>query len=61
LLANVKKFKKEKGLTKSDLVRKTELDYHTIDNLERGNTLNPRITTLEKLAKGFEEHVKKSC
>lgn len=55
---NIKKLKKEKDLTKSDLVRKTELDYHTIDNLERGNILNPRITTLEKLAEGFSVSVK---
>lgn len=55
--ANVKKFKKEKGLSKSDLVRKTGLDYHTIAKIERGITPDPRIQTVVKIALALEKTV----
>jgi transcriptional regulator with XRE-family HTH domain len=55
---NVRKLKKQKGLTKSDLVRKTDLDYHTIAKLEKGRTPDPRINTLVKIAEAFGEPVK---
>jgi transcriptional regulator with XRE-family HTH domain len=55
--ANVKKFKKEKGFSKSDLVRKTGLDYHTIAKIERGVTPDPRIGTVVKIALALEKTV----
>lgn len=47
---NVKRLKKEKGLSKSDLVRETGLDYHTIAKIESGKTPDPRINTVIKIA-----------
>lgn len=54
---NVKRFKKEKGFSKSDLVRKTGLDYHTIAKIERGVTPDPRIYTVVKIALALEKTV----
>jgi len=48
---NVKRLKKEKGFSKSYLVRKTDLDYHTIAKIENGITPDPRISTVIKIAK----------
>jgi len=47
---NIKKFSKENGLSKSDLVRETGLDYHTISKIERGITPDPRVHTVAKIA-----------
>lgn len=47
---NVKRLKKEKGFSKSDLVRETGLDYHTIAKIENGKTPDPRINTVIKIA-----------
>ncbi len=48
--ANIKKLLKKNGLSKSDLVRETGLDYHTIAKIERGVTPDPRVHTLTKIA-----------
>ncbi len=52
---NVKRLKKEKGFSKSDLVRETGLDYHTIAKIENGKTPDPRINTVIKLAAAFNK------
>jgi len=52
---NVKRLKKKKHLSKSDLVRKTGLDYHTIAKIESGRTPDPRISTIKKIADAFKE------
>lgn len=52
---NVKRLKKEKGLSKSDLVRKTGLDYHTIAKIENGKTPDPRINTVIKIAAALKK------
>lgn len=51
---NVKKFKKEKGYSKSELVRLTGLDYHTIAKIEHGITPNPGVGTVLKIARALE-------
>lgn len=56
---NVKRLLKGKGLSKSDLVRKTDLDYHTIAKIENGITPDPRINTLMKIANAVEEPITK--
>lgn len=50
---NFKRLKKEKGLSKSELVRLTGLDYHTLAKIERGVTPDPRINTVIKIANAF--------
>jgi transcriptional regulator with XRE-family HTH domain len=52
---NVKRLKKEKGLSKSDLVRETGLDYHTIAKIENGKTPDPRINTVIKIAAALKK------
>jgi len=54
---NIGKFKKEKGFSKSELVRRTGLDYHTIAKIERGITPDPRINTVLKIAHALEKTV----
>lgn len=47
---NLKKFRVEKKLSKSKLVTKTGLDYHTIAKIESGRTPDPRVHTIMKIA-----------
>jgi DNA-binding XRE family transcriptional regulator len=47
---NMKQLLKKSGRSKSDLVRETGLDYHTISKIERGVTPDPRVHTVEKIA-----------
>lgn len=54
---NLKRIKKAKGFSKSDLVRQTDLDYHTIAKIENGLTPDPRISTLIKIAKALKEPI----
>lgn len=51
---NFKRIRKEKKLSKSFLVIKTGLDYHTISKIENGITPNPRINTVIKLVNALE-------
>ena len=49
-------FKKHrKGISKSELVRRTGLDYHTLSKIESGNTPNPRINTVVKIAAALDK------
>ncbi len=48
--ANIKRFSKKNGFSKSELVRRTGLDYHTIAKIERGVTPDPRVYTVVKIA-----------
>ena len=54
---NLKRIKKAKGFSKSDLVRQTDLDYHTIAKIENGLTPDTRISTLIKIAKALKEPI----
>ncbi|OGH76839.1 MAG: hypothetical protein A2373_03510 [Candidatus Magasanikbacteria bacterium RIFOXYB1_FULL_40_15] len=51
---NFKKIRNEKKLSKSFLVMKTGLDYHTISKIENGITPDPRINTVVKLVRALE-------
>jgi len=51
---NIKKIIKEKKISKSVLVMKTGLDYHTISKIENGTTPDPRINTIVKLVRALE-------
>jgi len=54
IAANLKRLKQERGLSQSDLCKKTGLAYHTIAKIETGSTSDPRISTLKKLAKALD-------
>jgi transcriptional regulator with XRE-family HTH domain len=59
---NFKKIRKQKKISKSVLVMKTGLDYHTISKIESGITPDPRVNTIIKIIKAldvpFEDLVK---
>jgi len=46
---NIKKFRKEKGLTQEALARKADISYNTIIKLETGGIKDPRVSTLKKI------------
>jgi len=50
---NLKRLKRERGLSQSDLCKKTSLAYHTIAKIETGVTPDPRINTLKKIAEAL--------
>ena len=54
---NLRKLRAEKKLSKSKLVTKTGLDYHTIAKIENGRTPDPRVHTMIKLAMALETSV----
>ena len=51
LKENLKKYREEKGLSKLALARKTGLSARCIEHIEYGKAENPKVTTLEKIAK----------
>jgi transcriptional regulator with XRE-family HTH domain len=59
IAANLKKLKEEHGLSQSDLCKKTDLAYHTIAKIENGKTSDPRVSTIQKIAKAFNVPVEK--
>lgn len=56
---NLKKIRSEKRWSKSKLVTKTGLDYHTIAKIENGITPDPRVMTMVKLAEALGTTVEK--
>lgn len=50
---NLKRFKKDKNFSQSDLCKKTGLAYHTIAKIENGATPDPRISSLKKIAEAL--------
>lgn len=51
---NLQKYRKEKGLTKTQLGKKAKVHFNTIKNIEKGIQSNSNITTLEKLATALD-------
>jgi len=54
---NVKMFIKKEKISKSVLVAKTGLDYHTIAKIENGTTPDPRVSTLIKIARALNQPI----
>lgn len=54
---NLRKLRAKKRLSKSKLVTKTGLDYHTIAKIENGRTPDPRVHTMVKIANALETTV----
>lgn len=54
---NLRKLRKERKLSKSKLVTKTGLDYHTIAKIENGRTPDPRVHTVVKIALALDASV----
>ena len=54
---NLRKLRAKKKLSKSKLVTKTGLDYHTIAKIENGRTPDPRVRTMMKIAQALETSI----
>jgi len=56
---NIKKIRKEKGISQDRLSKLADLSLNTIVNIEVGNNPNPTIETLQKIAKALDTTVEK--
>mgnify|MGYP001617061144 FL=1 len=57
LSKNLKKFRKKKGLSQDRLAKLADIANNTIIKIEQGENINPRLDTLEKIAKALEVKV----
>ncbi len=53
LAKNVKKLRKQKGLSQERLARLADVANNTIIKMESGENKNPTLETLRKVAKAF--------
>ncbi|MGQ9603042.1 MAG: helix-turn-helix domain-containing protein [bacterium] len=56
---NIKKLRKQKGLSQDRLSKLADISYNTVIKLESGGITNPSIDTLQKLAKALDVSVDK--
>jgi transcriptional regulator with XRE-family HTH domain len=50
---NIKKYRKEKGLSQDKLARLADVAHATIIKIESGGIQNPTIDTVQKIAKAL--------
>ncbi|MBP7030998.1 MAG: helix-turn-helix transcriptional regulator [Parcubacteria group bacterium] len=50
---NIRKLRKQKGLSQDRLSKLADISYNTVIKLESGNITNPSIDTLQKLARAL--------
>ncbi|MFA4818724.1 MAG: helix-turn-helix transcriptional regulator [Patescibacteria group bacterium] len=53
LAQNIKKYRKKKGISQDKLSKLSGVTYNTIIKIESGATTNPRVDTLQLIAKGL--------
>lgn len=51
---NIKKYRKEKGLSQDKLSRLADVSHATIIKIESGGIQSPTIDTVQKIAKALE-------
>jgi len=54
---NLKKLRKQKGLSQDRLSKLADVSYNTVIKLESGGITNPTIETLQKIAKALKVSV----
>ena len=54
---NIKKLRKQKGLSQDRLSKLADISYNTVIKLELGDITNPSIDTFQKLAKVLDVSV----
>ena len=54
---NIKKLRKQKGLSQDRLSKLADISYNTVIKLESGGITNPSIDTLQKLTKALNVSV----
>ena len=50
---NIKKLRRQKGLSQDRLSKLADISYNTVIKLESGGITNPTIETLQKIAKAL--------
>ena len=50
---NIRKLRKEKGLSQDKLSKLADVAFHTIVKIESGETKNPTIDTVKKISKAL--------
>ncbi len=50
----IRKYRKERGFSQEKLARTADLSFHTIVKLENGDTSNPTVDTVKKIADALE-------
>jgi len=51
---NTKKFRKAKGFSQDKLSKLADVSFHTITKIESGDTPNPTIDTVQKIAQALD-------
>ncbi len=51
---NIKKLRNKKGISQDKLSKLAEVSFHTITKIESGDTPNPTIDTVQKIAQALE-------
>ena len=54
LADNVKRFRKERGLSQDQLARQADITYTTLAKIESGVNQNPTIKTIQGIAKALD-------
>jgi len=54
---NIKKLRKQKGLSQDRLSKLADISYNTVIKLESGGITNPSIDTLQKITKALNVSV----
>jgi len=56
---NIKRIRKERGISQDRLSKRADLALNTIVNIELGKSPNPTIETLQKIANALEISIEK--
>ena len=54
---NIRKIRQKKGISQDRLSKEVDLELNTIVKIETGESLNPTVETLEKIAKALDVSV----
>ncbi len=54
---NIKKLRKEKGISQDKLSKLADVAFHTITKIETGDTPNPTVDTVKKIAEALDVSV----
>ncbi len=57
LADNIKRYRSEKGLSQEQLAQKAGITYSTLAKLESGVNENPKVKTLQQIAKALDVSV----
>jgi transcriptional regulator with XRE-family HTH domain len=54
LAENIKRYRTKMGLSQDQLARKSGITYSTLTKMESGVNQNPKVKTLQQIAKALE-------